>query len=133
MREKTIAAKLQIKPGMRVWISEEARRDLIEPLPDGARFVETIAKANAAVLFVEDAASTRALLDTNRDGLRAPSAFWIAYPKGNRTDVNRDRLWPILAEYGLRPNSQIAIDDVWSALRFRALAEGEAPFRGGAV
>jgi hypothetical protein len=45
--------------------------------------------------------------------------------------VNRDSLWPILAEHGLRPVSQVAIDDVWSALRFRALRPGEPPFTGG--
>jgi len=55
----------------------------------------------------------------------------IAYPKANKTDINRDSLWPILAEFGMRPISQVAIDDVWSALRFRVLRTGEAPFTGG--
>ena len=45
--------------------------------------------------------------------------------------MNRDTLWPILAEYGLRPISQVAVDEVWSALRFRPLREGEAPFAPG--
>ena len=63
--------------------------------------------------------------------LGRPSAFWIAYPKGNRADINRDSLWPILSAYGMRPISQVAIDDTWSALRFRALEPGEAPFTGG--
>jgi hypothetical protein len=31
----------------------------------------------------------------------------------------------------MRPISQVAIDDVWSALRFRVLRAGEAPFTGG--
>jgi len=35
------------------------------------------------------------------------------------------------AEFGMRPISQVAIDDVWSALRFRVLRTGEAPFTGG--
>jgi hypothetical protein len=55
----------------------------------------------------------------------------VAYPKAGRADNNRDSLWPILAGYGLRPIGQVAIDDVWSALRFRPLAEGESPFAGG--
>ena len=58
-------------------------------------------------------------------------ALWVLYPKANRTDVNRDTLWPILAGYGLRPISQVAVDEVWSALRFRPLREGEAPFAPG--
>jgi hypothetical protein len=32
----------------------------------------------------------------------------------------------------MRPIAQIAVDDVWSALRFRALEDGEPPFTGGA-
>ena len=31
----------------------------------------------------------------------------------------------------MRPISQVAVDEVWSALRFRPLKEGEAPFTGG--
>jgi hypothetical protein len=67
----------------------------------------------------------------SKDHLAQPSVFWVVYPKGNKTDINRDTLWPILAEYGMRPIGQVAVDAVWSALRFRPLKEGEAPFTGG--
>jgi hypothetical protein len=42
-------------------------------------------------------------------------------PKAGRldTDLNRDSLAAALRERGLRAVRQIAIDDVWSALRFR--------------
>ncbi len=33
-----------------------------------------------------------------------------------------DTLWPILAGYGMRTIAQVAIDEVWSALRFRPLS-----------
>ena len=69
--------------------------------------------------------------DAHKDQLAAPSAFWVAYQKANRADINRDSLWPILAEYGMRPITQVSVDDVWSALRFRTLREGEPPFTGG--
>ncbi|TDD70504.1 hypothetical protein E1262_09710 [Jiangella aurantiaca] len=74
----------------------------------------------------------RQVLSAHRDAVTAPQVVWVAYPKGGRSDVNRDSLWPIVAEFGLRPNGQVAIDDVWSALRFRASRPGEAPFTGGA-
>jgi len=48
--------------------------------------------------------------------------FWACYPKGKRKlkyDLNRDSVWPALALAGLRPVSQIAIDEKWSALRGR--------------
>lgn len=50
------------------------------------------------------------------------SVIWLAYPKqssGVRTDINRDRGWRSIRAKGLRPVRQIAIDDTWSALRFR--------------
>jgi hypothetical protein len=81
-----------------------------------------------AIVFASDAASLRQVLDEHMPGLTNSRAVWVAYPKANRTDINRDSLWPIVAEYGLRPNGQVAVDDIWSALRFRATREGEAPF-----
>jgi hypothetical protein len=52
-------------------------------------------------------------------------------PKANRADLNRDTLWPVLGEYGMRPVSQVAVDEVWSALRFRPRKPGQPPFTGG--
>jgi hypothetical protein len=46
-------------------------------------------------------------------------------------NVNRDTLWPILSDHGFRLISQVAVDDIWSALRFRPLNPGEAQFTGG--
>ena len=49
--------------------------------------------------------------------------LWITYPKGGsgvKTDVNRDRLAAaVLEATGWRAVRQVAIDEVWSALRFR--------------
>ncbi|GAA2276415.1 hypothetical protein GCM10010149_19430 [Nonomuraea roseoviolacea subsp. roseoviolacea] len=128
---KTVAAKLLVKPGTAVWVSDPAHRSLVEPLPEGARHADGLGEADVAVLFAADAASARRLLDEHRAALTGPSVLWVAYPKGNRSDVNRDTLWPIVGPYGLRPNGQVAVDEVWSALRFRPLKEGEAPFTGG--
>lgn len=131
MSAKTVAAKLLIKPGTALWTSHPERVEFVGPLPDGVEIVDTIAGATAALVFAANAESLRGILDTQRDHLAVPAIFWIAYPKGNRTDINRDSLWPILTEYGMRPISQVAVDEVWSALRFRPLKPGEAPFTGG--
>lgn len=49
--------------------------------------------------------------------------LWLAYPKGQSkkapTDINRDHGWEPLEKAGFRRVSQIAIDEKWSALRFR--------------
>jgi hypothetical protein len=131
MATKTVADKLLIKPNTTVWTSDASRIDLIEPLPDDARRVEGLDQASVALIFADDAASLRAILSAHQDRLALPATIWIAYPKANRADINRDSVWPIAGEYGLRPIGQVAVDDVWSALRFRPLKDGEAPFTGG--
>jgi hypothetical protein len=128
---KSVAQKLLIKPGTALWLSHPEQRRLVEPLPEGVQEVAGPGKAATALIFVADAASARAALDAHRGELARPSALWVLYPKGNKADINRDTLWPILAEYGLRPISQVAVDETWSALRFRPLKEGEAQFTGG--
>jgi hypothetical protein len=127
---KSVAEKLLIRPGASIWASPTERLGLLEPLPDGVTPAAGPASAVAAIVFADGASALRAILDANRSDLARPAVFWVAYPKGNRADINRDTLWPILTDYGMRPIGQVAVDDVWSALRFRPLAEGEAPFTG---
>ncbi|HEV8165424.1 MAG TPA: hypothetical protein VGR74_13415 [Actinomycetota bacterium] len=131
MSTKSPAEKLLIKPDTAVWSSYPSRLDLIQPLPEDVRLVDRLEQATTALVFADDAGSLRDILAAYQDQLARPGVFWVAYPKGNRTDLNRDSLWPILGEYGMRPISQVAVDEVWSALRFRPLKEGEAPFTGG--
>jgi hypothetical protein len=51
------------------------------------------------------------------------SIVWIAYPKKSskkyKCEFNRDTGWHVLGEAGFEPVRQIAIDEDWSALRFR--------------
>lgn len=129
---KTVAEKLLIKPNTTVWLSNPAHLPLLTPMPDGVREVDTLATASTAVLFAEDAAGARKLLTEHRTDLAKPGVVWVAYPKGNKADINRDTLWPIAADFDLRPNGQVAIDDRWSAMRFRPNKPGEARFAGGA-
>lgn len=131
MSAKTVADKLMIKPDTTLWSSHPDRVGLIEPLPTGVQTVERPEQATTALVFADDAKALRELLARHGEQLSRPNILWVSYPKANRTDLNRDTLWPILAEYGMRPVGQVAVDEVWSALRFRPLKEGEAPFAGG--
>jgi hypothetical protein len=128
---KSVAEKLLIKPDTSVWLSDSSHRGLIEPLPAGVRLVDTPDEASTALVFAADERTLREILSASGDQLTRPDLLWVAYPKANRADINRDTVWPILAERGLRPIGQVAVDDVWSALRFRLLRDGEAPFAGG--
>jgi hypothetical protein len=131
MSDKSIADKLLIKSDGRVWTSDPSRSGLLGPLPDGAGFEDVLDRAGVAIVFADGATSLRVILAQDAPRLARAAVLWIAYPKGNRADLNRDSLWPILAEPGLRPISQVAMDEVWSALRFRPLRPGEPPFTGG--
>ena len=122
---KTIAEKLQIKPGTTVWLSQPEHAELIGRLPAGVDTVDLPGDATTAILVAGDEASLRAALEDHGEHLGEPAVLWVAYPKGGRSDINRDTLWPILREIGLRPISQISLSDAWSALRFRPLAPGE--------
>ena len=125
MTAKSVAEKLLIKPDTAVWSSHPERLDLIAPLPEGVRIVDQLAEATTALVFGDDAESLRLRLAGHKERLLIPDQFWVAYPKANRTDINRDTVWPILAEYGMRPIGQVALNEVWSALRFRPLEPGE--------
>lgn len=51
------------------------------------------------------------------------AVLWFAYPKGTskryKCEFNRDTGWAVLGELGYEPVRQVAIDEDWSALRFR--------------
>jgi hypothetical protein len=52
--------------------------------------------------------------------------IWFAYPKGSskkyKCEFNRDSGWHVLGSAGFEPVRMVAIDQDWSALRFRRVA-----------
>ena len=54
------------------------------------------------------------------------AVVWLAYPKGSskkyKCEFNRDTGWEALGRAGFEPVRQVAIDEDWSALRFRRAA-----------
>jgi hypothetical protein len=51
------------------------------------------------------------------------AVVWVAYPKGTSKkytcEFNRDTGWMAMGAHGFEPVRQVAIDEDWSALRFR--------------
>ena len=72
-------------------------------------------------------AMTQAELDRASKELSAEAKgdaiLWIAYPKGTskryKCEFNRDSGWTVLGEAGFEGVRMVAIDEDWSALRFR--------------
>lgn len=81
--------------------------------------------AKALVLFIKDSDELRAKVAPAVAAARRDAITYIAYPKAGQlgTDLTRDNLWVMLQGQGIKPVRQIAIDDVWSALRFRPADE----------
>ncbi|WP_088103225.1 DUF3052 domain-containing protein [Halalkalibacter urbisdiaboli] len=58
------------------------------------------------------------------DVLENDGLLWLCYPKKSSkvykgSDCSRDTVAPLLADFGYEPVRQVAIDEDWSALRFR--------------
>jgi len=125
MSGRSVAQKLLIKPGNAVWVSDPTRAGLLGQMPEGVAPAAGLVDADVAVVLVDDEGGLRAFADDHREILGAPRALWLLYPKGNRIALNRDSLWRLMADYGVRPITQVAVDEVWSALRFRPLTDAE--------
>ncbi len=56
--------------------------------------------------------------------LSAETKLWVAYPKTSSkivSDLNRDCSWDLLIKNGYESVRQVAVDNVWSAIRFKKL------------
>jgi len=93
---------------------------------DSVRVVRNPSKVKN-VEFTIAFAITQAELDRASKELSAKAKgdaiLWIAYPKGTskryKCEFNRDSGWTVLGEAGFEGVRMVAIDEDWSALRFR--------------
>jgi hypothetical protein len=117
--------KLRYKPGMRVAVLDapsgfesalSRSKDLTrqKSLSGPLDLVQAFYTRRAH--FEKDAARLR-------DALSPGGILWVCYPKAKAlgTDLNRDILRESGAERGLEAVAQVAIDTVWSGLRFKTV------------
>ena len=54
---------------------------------------------------------------------KGDAIVWFAYPKGSskkyKSQINRDNGWAVMGDAGFEPVRMVAIDEDWSAVRFR--------------
>ena len=125
MTETPLIKKLGMKPGQRIAIlnAPEGYRDLLGTPPEDVELTTMFEGTFDMVhLFVKE----KSELDTYAlrviHALKPGGLLWIAYPKQSAkvpTDITRDKGWDVLTGTSWRPVTQIAINEVWSALRFR--------------
>jgi hypothetical protein len=99
------------------------------------------AKKAKAITFALVFSTTQKEVDQSTKALMAKIAddgmLWFAYPKQTskkyKCEFNRDTGWQALGAEGYEPVRQVAIDEDWSALRFRKVAFIKSFKRAGAI
>lgn len=112
----SLAQKLNLKQGMKVRVVDQpADVDL------GDVAITTSAKADGVIVFVKTLAAVDTKCGPAVEAAKEDRIAWVVYPKAGQlgTDLNRDVLWRHLQKQGIEGVRQIAINEVWSAMRFR--------------
>nr|WP_294942102.1 YdeI/OmpD-associated family protein [uncultured Mucilaginibacter sp.] len=122
-----LAKKLLIKPNSR-WLLYNAPANYVEllsPLPDGAKTSFALdGNFNGIQLFVKNSTELTDSLKTVAPLLKPDTIFWVIYPKKNSgitSDLEMMSGWDELAKYGLGGVAAAAVNETWTALRFRPL------------
>ena len=120
-----LAMKLRIQPGQRIMVmnAPPGYLEKLGNLPEDVQLLDEPAEElDLLHLFVRNIAELDELGSSAIKSVKFDGILWISYPKKSskvKTDISRDVGWEIMAENGLRPVTQISIDETWSALRFR--------------
>jgi hypothetical protein len=75
------------------------------------------------IIFVKSISEVERVAPVTLHNLMADGVLWFCYPKKTskkyRSDIDRDHGWKVLNDSGLYGIRVVAIDEDWSALRFR--------------
>ena len=120
----SLCQKLGIKEGRRVLVLDPpvgfVRR--LDPLPDGVGVTTKIVSlADVIVVFSSSRAVLGELFPKARHVLAPRGSLWVAWPRkssGFFTDLDEQLVRAVGLAGGLTDNKIIAVDEIWSALRF---------------
>ena len=122
---QSLIKKLRIQPGQRLLVlnAPEGYVASLGELPEGSQVFQGPEGTFGFVhLFVKNSQELEELRQVATAALEYDGLFWISYPKRSAkvaTDLNRDVLWGLMGDTGLRPVTQVSVDQTWSAMRFR--------------
>ena len=116
MTAPSLASKLNLKPGMKARVVGKPADVSLAGVPATGSV-----KAEAVIVFVKTVAEVESRAGPAVEAASEDRIAWIAYPKAGKldTDLNRDILWRHLLSKGIQGVRQVALDEVWSAMRFR--------------
>ena len=122
-----LAKKLRIQPGQRMLVlnAPAGYVESLDELPAASTVSNAVSTGSFdfVQVFARDQAELDQLKATAVGSVTYDGLFWVCYPKKTskiKSDLTRDNLWNQFD--GLRPVAQVAIDDTWSAIRFRPAA-----------
>ncbi|WP_022880827.1 hypothetical protein [Gryllotalpicola ginsengisoli] len=127
----TVAEHLQVKKGESIAIvgASPEQRELLMPLPQGSAEA-SVDDAAGVFVFSPTLAALHDDLTALLPRLARARVVWICYPKGGRSELNRDVIARAVQEHGWRGIGNRPLGDEWSAVRVRPLrADEEAPLR----
>ena len=118
----SLARKLSLKPGMRVWFDGMPATVLAEiALPELVRLAAPEDGPDAAHIFVTDRSDMEAKLARLRDWIDPAGFVWVSWPKKSSkvdTDITEDVIRAaILPATDWVDVKVCAVDDVWSGLK----------------
>jgi len=79
-------------------------------------------KIDFALIFAFSQKQLKEILKDVIPALHTEAKFWVAYPKVSSkiaSDLCRDASWDFIAEHGFEIVRLIAVDNLWSAARFK--------------
>jgi hypothetical protein len=98
----------------------------LESIAGEARVVtdpEGVAEIEFMIAFVTRQEEIDGLVPRVAPKLKGDAVLWFCYPKGTSKrytcNFNRDTGWRVLGPHGLEGVRQVAIDEDWTAMRFR--------------
>jgi hypothetical protein len=123
----TLFDKLQLKDHQEMLVLNAPESFEIElsrlPVPQIHRAFDSRPEIRFSLAFVTKQAEVDALAPKIAKHAKGDATVWFAYPKGTskklKCDFNRDTGWAALQEAGFDTVRAIAIDEDWTALRFR--------------
>ena len=79
-------------------------------------------KIDFALIFAFSQRQLKEILTEVIPALHVDAKFWIAYPKASSkiaSDLCRNASWDFISEHGFETVHMIAVDNLWSAVRFK--------------
>lgn len=117
LKTGTAILLLNLPPAFHAW--KEALRKEGFPVKEQ----DGIGQIDFLLAFVTQKEQIEDIANQKTPLLEGDAPCWLAYPKKSsksyKSDLDRDHGWEAMGLKGWEPVSQIAIDEDWSALRFR--------------